>query len=112
VDTGLETAKSPLPYFFDMLYKLRMSRDGEESKQFYVRTEKFLDRDCGVYELSDNSVLIGGKCRVWVDLETGCLLKAESLGGSGSFEVSVFKLDNLSWSSSLRPTPYGSEIRP
>jgi outer membrane lipoprotein-sorting protein len=103
VTTALEDSKTPLRDFWEILYLHKNTRDGAAAQQFYVRTEKLLNRDCGVYELYDNGQLGHGNCRVWVDLETGCWLKYQNLDENTTFEVLVFKLSGLAWNSALRP---------
>ncbi|MDR0541038.1 MAG: hypothetical protein LBH19_02370 [Dysgonamonadaceae bacterium] len=112
VTAALAEAAKPLNDFFEILYLFKGNRDGATAKQFYVRTEKLLERDCGVYELYDNGQLGHGKCRVWVDLATGCWLKYQNTDEKTTFEVLVFKLTGLEWNTTLRPIPYSSAIIP
>ena len=74
----------------------------------FIKFETYISRNCAVYEFTD----IYGKCKFWVDFETGCLLKAQNLDTNELWEVLVFKLNDLQWDSSLRPEPYSSIIMP
>jgi hypothetical protein len=113
VTTALAQSAEPFKQFWDFINSVHYSTDGKYAKRYYIRSDKFLGRSCGVYEFYDNNIMGNGLSRVWVDLETGCWLKWTNQNENTVYdEVTVFKLTDLKWDNTLRPEPYSSAKKP
>lgn len=86
-----------------IMQRIRMS-GGDQSKlnRFYRGTENVCGRECWVFDFrGKNFYGYGGFC-VWVDPETGLVLRHESEEGGG-FVVTRFDLDYHAWDIQIRP---------
>lgn len=74
-------------------------------KRFYRGDETVCGRPCWVFDIRGTNLFGYGGYVIWVDQETGLVLRQETEGGGG-FIVTRFDLDYHNWDMLIRPDLY------
>lgn len=102
VNAAFERAAIPLRAFFDC-WEHSYRGDKWNMADYFVRYEEVAGFQCAVYKISDAALNMTGEAYFWVELETGCMLKYESIKQGLKIEVLEFNISTPQIPNNLTP---------